>query len=465
VVTLYDVAQRAGVSIATVSRVLHGHETVRERTRARVRAAIDELGYVPDGAAQSLATSRKDVIGLVGVEHAGVDPRQYDSEAMSLLFYDGVLRGVESRLRDAPWSLLLTYLREEEALGASLPDGEPVASKLLALSGKVDGLLIGEGVVPPLVMARLARRLPVVAVAGDPDLRGVDVISADNWSGAQDLVEHLITEHGARRLLYVDGPPGAPDAVIRREAIAAVVDEYPGVAVTSRYEGHFTFHGGEAVAGPLLERARQDGGLPDAVLCANDSTAIGLLQALARQGVQVPRDVAVVGFDDIFPATLSDPPLTTVHQPFRDLGERACDRLIQRIANPSLRRRVELIPSELVLRSSCGCPPGTSERRPVTRRRRGPGASANAASSRPPPPPGRGAWSTRAPPPGPLATAVGRTAWTPAPSRPRWPGQVRSAYGASRKTRHPARRGIRPPQNGAYHVFQYFILVRTARSR
>jgi LacI family transcriptional regulator len=386
VVTLYDVAQRAGVSIATVSRVLHGHETVRERTRARVRAAIDELGYVPDSAAQSLARSRKDVIGLVGVEHAGVDPRQYDIEAMNLLFYDGVLRGVESRLREASWSLLLTYLHEQEALGALLPDGEPVASRLLALSGKVDGLLIGEGVVPPQVMAGLARRLPVVAVAGDLDLRGVDVISADNWSGAQDLVEHLITEHGARRLLYVDGPPGAPDAVIRREAIAAVVGAYPGVVVTSRYDGHFTFHGGEVAAGPLLEQARRDGGLPDAVLCANDSTAIGLMRALARQGVRVPRDIAVVGFDDIFPASLSDPPLTTVHQPFRDLGERACDRLLQRIANPSLRRRVELIPCELVLRSSCGCPPGTSERRPVARRRRGPGTgTGEAASPRPPP--------------------------------------------------------------------------------
>ena len=94
-VTLYDVAQRAGVSIATVSRVLHGHERVREPARSRVRAAIEELGYVPDSAAQSLARNRKDVIGLVCVEHAGVDLRQYDSEAMSMLFYDGVLRGVE----------------------------------------------------------------------------------------------------------------------------------------------------------------------------------------------------------------------------------------------------------------------------------------------------------------------------------------------------------------------------------
>ena len=94
--------------------------------------------------------------------------------------------------------------------------------------------------------------------------------------------------------------------------------------------------------------------------------AIGVLRAFAARGVRVPEDIAVVGFDDIFPASLCDPPLTTVHQPIRKLGERACDRLIERIADPSLRPRVELLPTELVLRSSCGCPPGTMARRPVT---------------------------------------------------------------------------------------------------
>ena len=94
-VTLYDVARHAGVSIATVSRVLHGQEPVRESTRARVLSAIEELGYVPDGAAQNLASrNRKEVIGLVCVEHTGVKPKQYDIESMSLTFYDEVIRGV-----------------------------------------------------------------------------------------------------------------------------------------------------------------------------------------------------------------------------------------------------------------------------------------------------------------------------------------------------------------------------------
>ena len=133
-VTLYDVARLAGVSTATVSRVVHGQDRVRDSTRARVLEVIEQLGYVPDGAAQSLSRRRKNVIGLVCVERQS--PRQqYDIESMSLLFYDEILRGVEARIRHHKWSLLITYLQE-----ASDPD----LPRLLSLSGQVDGLLIGE---------------------------------------------------------------------------------------------------------------------------------------------------------------------------------------------------------------------------------------------------------------------------------------------------------------------------------
>jgi len=138
VVTLYDVASAAGVSTATVSRVVHGLDRVRESTRARVLEVIEELGYVPDGAAQSLSRRRKHVIGLVCVERKALK-LQYDIESMSLLFYDEILRGVEGRIRHQNWSLLITYLEE---------GNDPDLPRLLSLSGKVDGLLIGEGIVP-----------------------------------------------------------------------------------------------------------------------------------------------------------------------------------------------------------------------------------------------------------------------------------------------------------------------------
>jgi LacI family transcriptional regulator len=362
VVTLYDVARHAGVSIATVSRVLHEQDSVREDTRARVRSAIDELGYVPDGAAQSLARSRKNVIGLAAVEHTGMKADQYDIEAMSLLFYDEVMRGVELRIREQAWSLLITFFRDEDTMSATVQENEPVHSRLLALSGKVDGLLIGEGILAPPVLEKLAKRLPLVVVAGDTMQRGVDVVSADNWSGAHALVEHLVADHGRRRLFHIDGPPTAPDAKERRLAMHAVIEAHPGTELVGSFSGLFSVQSGREGTTAMLQAGGQ---LPDAIVCANDQMAIGALRALAARGIRVPDDIAVVGFDDIFPASLCEPPLTTVHQPIRKLGEVACDRLTERIAAPTLRPKHEVLPTELVLRSSCGCPPGTVERRPL----------------------------------------------------------------------------------------------------
>ena len=354
-VTLYDVASRAGVSTATVSRVVHGLDRVRDSTRARVLEVIAELGYVPDSAAQSLSRRRKEVIGLVCVERTS--PKlQYDIEAMSLLFYDEVLRGVEATIRDLGWSLMITYVNQ---------DSESDLPRLMSLSGKVDGLLIGEGIVPPEIVARLAGRIPVVLVAGNPKERVADVVTADNRTGAMALAEHLITAHGLRRFHFVDGPENAPDAFERRRALMTVLRAHPDCQLVGCSPGLFSVVSG-AEAGQLVLAEPQ---LPDVVFCANDQMAIGVLQSLAKAGVAVPGQVAVVGFDDIFPGSLCDPPLTTVHNPIRLLGERAATRLLDRIAKPDLRPRVESLPTELVLRSSCGCPPGTMIRQPLQRQR------------------------------------------------------------------------------------------------
>jgi LacI family transcriptional regulator len=353
-VTLYDVASKAGVSTATVSRVVHGMDRVRDSTRARVLEVIEDLGYVPDGAAQSLSRRRKDVIGLVGVQHTSAPKQQYDIESMSLLFYDEILRGVEAKIRHQNWSLLITYIEEDS--GADLP-------RLLALSGKVDGLLVGEGIVPAPFIARLAKRLPVVVVSGNPRERSADVVTADNRAGSIALVTHLIEVHGRRKLHYVDGPGTAPDAIERRRGLTQVLRSHPGCELTGTSQGRFSVASGEEAGQQILA----GGTLPEAIVCANDQMAIGVLQALAKASVRVPDDVAVVGFDDIFPGSLCDPPLTTVHQPMRLLGERACTRLLERVANPDLRPKVELLPTELVVRSSCGCPPGTEIREPIRR--------------------------------------------------------------------------------------------------
>jgi LacI family transcriptional regulator, galactose operon repressor len=353
---------------------VHGQDKVRDSTRTRVLEVIDQLGYVPDGAAQSLSRRRKNIIGLVCVERQS--PRQqYDIESMSLLFYDEILRGVESRIRHHKWSLLITYLEEA---------GDPDLPRLLSLSGQVDGLLIGEGIVPSEYLARLAKRLPVVVIAGSPAERAADVVTADNRAGSAALVRHLIEDHGCRRLFHVDGPVTAPDAKERRLALSELLAANPHCQLVGSSQGLFSVASGEEAGEKLL--AVQDEARPDAVVCANDQMAIGVLQAFAKAGVAVPEQVAVVGFDDIFPGSLYDPSLTTVHQPMRLLGERACTRLLDRIARPALRPKVELLPTELVLRSSCGCPPGTVTRRPVPPLRAGRSESSAAPRRRRPRP-------------------------------------------------------------------------------
>ena len=203
----------------------------------------------------------------------------------------------------------------------------------------------------------------MVVIAGDPDQCHADVVAADNRSGTHALVEHLVLVHGRRRLYHVDGPATSPDAKVRRQAMQDVIDAHPGTVLIGSSRARFSTRSGDEAAAKLLAAAGADGALPDAIVCANDQMAIGVLRRLSAEGVRVPDDVAVVGFDDIFPATLCDPPLTTVRQPIWRLGERACERLIQRIADPTLTPRVELLPTELVLRSSCGCPPGAAARR------------------------------------------------------------------------------------------------------
>jgi LacI family transcriptional regulator len=350
VVTLFNVARLAGVSTATVSRVLHGHDRVRESTRLRVKRAIEELGYVPDSAAQSLSRRRKDVIGMVCVERPA---QQYDIEAMNLLFYDEVLRGVESRVRARGWSLLITFLDDVN---------DPDFTRLEPFTGKIDGMLIGEGLVSSQFIERLTARVPVVVIAGAPREQAADVVTADNRAGSAALTAHLIEAHGLHRLFYLDGPPNAPDAGERRLGFEDVLSTHPGSQLTGEASGNFSVQAGVQAGETLIARGRD---LPDAVVCTNDQMAIGVLKAFAGAGIRVPQDVAVVGFDDIFPGSLCDPPLTTVHQPMRLLGERACARLLERIATPAMEPAVDLLPVDLVIRSSCGCPPGTVIRQPV----------------------------------------------------------------------------------------------------
>jgi LacI family transcriptional regulator len=342
--TLYDVAREAGVSTATVSRVVHGQDRVRPSTRRRVLEAIEALGYVPDGAAQSLAQRRKEVIGLVAVESRG--PETY-IEREGFLFIEEVLRGVERSLSELGWSLLISFLRSADMADAY--------QRMQKISAKVDGMLIAEGIVSSEQLALLAARVPIALIAAYPDELHADVIGADNRSGTKAAVRHMVEQHGRTRLFYIAGPAEAPDAQERRSAFEEAVAEHPGATVAGSFEGRFAAISGQLAVREILAGPRRE--LPDAIVCGNDQMAIGAMRELQAAGIRVPADVGVVGFDDMHLSALLAPPLTTVRQPMRLLGERACSRLLQRIADPTLPPRAERLPTELVIRESCGCGP------------------------------------------------------------------------------------------------------------
>jgi LacI family transcriptional regulator len=339
--TLYDVARAAGVSIATVSRVVNGQDGVRPATRQRVLDAIDALGYVPDGAAQSLAHRRKEVIGLVAVESRGPET---DVERESFLFIEEVLRGVERRLGDLGWSVLISFLR-----GANLASA---FQRMQKISAKVDGMIIAEGLADPRQLALLAARVPIALIAAYPDGLEADLFGVDNRSGTMAAVRHMIEEHGSRTLFYITGPLEAPDARERRDAFVETTAAHPAVAVAGIFEGRFAAISGQLAVREILARPRPE--LPDAIICGNDQTAIGAMRELQAAGIRVPADVGVVGFDDIHLSAMLAPALTTVRQPMRLLGERACARLLQRIADPSLPPETVRLPAQLIVRESCG---------------------------------------------------------------------------------------------------------------
>jgi LacI family transcriptional regulator len=336
--TVYDVARVAGVSTATVSRVIRGSTLVNADTRDRVLAVIEALGFVPDAYAQGLSNRRKDIIGFAGLERGGGET---DIEQNSVLFNDQIVHSAEAVLRGTGYSLLLTF-------GTG---GEEFEQRVRSLSGKVDGLLVAEEVMATGELRALAKRIPLVVIAGRRDEAGLDVVAADNASGMTALVAHLVAHHRYRTLCFVTGPKDAPDARERQRAFEEAVLASRTSVIDQVIHGDFSAGSGTAAARVLLDR----GSLPEAVVCANDQMAIGLMRELQGAGLRIPADVAVTGFDDVYPSRLIDPPLTTVHQPVRDLAIRAAQRLLIRIGQPALPPSVEILPTSAVIRTSCGC--------------------------------------------------------------------------------------------------------------
>ena len=356
--TVYDVAEHAGVSIATVSRVLRRPGDVREATRERVLASVRTLGYVPSASARGLAARRTGVVGLFfpdfdamrettsfvpdssGAVPVVPDPATDDTASGSdLLYFDEVLRGAEIEAWRNGFVLLVGVGR-----GA---DSQSIVSDI---AGRVDGLAVLAGSVPDEMLEHIARRIPVVLIAGPRRNDDFDHVSVDNRAGMRALVEHVFAVREADGMLYIRGNVETPDDIERfegfQDAIAAhPVETRPGVSVVS---AEFSRDRARDVATSLVA----SGHIPDAIVCANDQMALGVLDALDAHGVAVPGRVLVAGFDGIDAGRHSTPRLTTVRQPMEDLGRAAVHVLSGRLGDPSQPPLTLRLPVRVLVRES-----------------------------------------------------------------------------------------------------------------
>lgn len=329
--TIGDVALRAGVSIATVSRVLNGTAPVIGETAERVHAAIAELHYVPRSAARGLASQRTDTIGLLLPEIGG-------------WFFPSMLRGIEAAAREAGYDLLIHTVDATYPLKAS--------RRALGMHN-TDGLIVFTNSVEQDELVHLKQSgFPIVLLHQTPPATlDLPVVTIENKSGAQKLVDHLIEIHNCRRIAFLQGPEGHEDSEWRERGYRESLETHNLPFDESLIaNGEFD----ETIAADAVGQWLLDGVDFDAVFCGDDDAAIGVLSALQRAGRLIPDDVAVVGFDDVPVARFLSPPLTTVRAPTEQVGRDAVLQLVRLIRGERPESLI-LLPTELVIRKSCGC--------------------------------------------------------------------------------------------------------------
>jgi LacI family repressor for deo operon, udp, cdd, tsx, nupC, and nupG len=317
-----DIARIAGVSVSTVSRALAGSPKVTGDTRARIEAAVRETGYVVNQVAQGLRLQRsRQLLVLL--------------PTIANPFFAEVVQGIEEEAAAAGYGVLVGSTENDPAREAAL------ARQLL--TGGVDGLVLLTGRIPA-GLAEQAAAGQIVAVSETIPGSRLPTVAIDNEAAAAAAVAHLLAL-GHRRIAHIGGPPGNVLTTQRARGWRKALAE--GGIEESPVFGDFTMASGEIAMAALLARTPR----PSAVFCANDEMAIGAMKAARAAGLAVPRDLSLIGFDDISFAAFTDPPLTTIRQPRRELGRNAVAALLH-----GGRKRQPMV-HELIVRASTAAAP------------------------------------------------------------------------------------------------------------
>jgi len=331
--TLDEIARRAGVSRTTASRVLNNRPNVRPEVRKRVQRVIAETGYRPHPVARSLAAQESRVIGLVL-------PRRTEA-LFNDPYFPQLTQGIAEACNDHDYTLALFLLQTEA-------DEEKFYPRI-SRPGLLDGIVIQVGQIGDGLIARLlASDVPVV-VAGRPlNHPNANYVDVDNVAGACTGVTHLL-RLGHKRIGAITGEMRTTAALDRYTGYCKALQAHDlPVDETLVSEGYFTEIGGYEAMQQLLPHK------PDAIFSASDAMSLGALRAIYEAGLTVPQDIALISFDDLPPATIARPQLTTVHQPAHLHGVKAVEMLLDIIHNGAEPPRRIMLGTELIIRESCG---------------------------------------------------------------------------------------------------------------
>jgi len=326
--TIVDVAEKAGVSLGTVSRVINKDAHVAPDTRQRVENVMSEMGYVANRQAQSLKSSKTNVIGVL-VPDLGTG------------YIGEIMRGIDSELALSQLDLMLFTTHR-----TAIKEASYVAN---LVQGMVDGLLLVLPRNPADYTGTLARRsFPFVLIDHQGTGESIPAVGATNWQGAYNATEYLL-KIGHKRIGFISGAMDLGAAIDRLEGYKAALRAHHMEADDRLiYSGTFFQPDGYAGASDLLESENP----PTAIFASNDVMAMGAMDAVRSRGLRVPEDVSILGFDDIPQAELVRPALTTVRQPLEQMGRVATQMLLDMLKNPDKKvNRLEL-PTELIIRSS-----------------------------------------------------------------------------------------------------------------
>ncbi len=327
-VTSHDVAEKAGVSQSTVSRVFSGDERLSDSTRKKVLEVAKSLGYKPNAIARSLITKRTQIIGLV-------------ASHMTNPYFPLVLQAFTQRLHELGWKVLL--ITASDTTG-SAEEADELLSEILAY--QVDGLIIVSAALNKRITEEaLERGIPVLLFSHNAPSLGVSSVSCDDARAGRE-VANMFLDSGCKRVAYI----GGEDLTNNLDRLNGFLDRLAERNVTDCQivRGIVTYEGGYEAAMRLLQSSHP----PDAIFCSNDIPAFGVLDAARKLGVKVPDELSVIGFDDIPMAQWASYDLTSIRQPTQAMIEASVESLLERIKDRNHDSVIKLLPATLIKRSS-----------------------------------------------------------------------------------------------------------------